>query len=189
MEKTTNVRYSESLRRKGDRLLASTWLLRVLKRHGRIREMGSYSARLMMHGNIDIHILQERPYTKAQILRIFGNLFRKTSFTRFFVGDWYNTGIHAEFPNGCYIGLKVTLYGVSWKIDLWFLSENEQAKSEVNKLNITDVKLTDAQREAILEFKKYRNDNGLSMSSQKIYEYVINDGITGLARFKKLFKS
>ena len=45
-------------------------------------------------------------------------------------------------------------------------------------MDVTKIALSDEQREAILTFKKYRQENNIKISGQEIYEMVIKNGIT-----------
>ena len=176
---------SNRLKKLADDLLASSKLPEILAKYGDIIFVGSYAAGLMMHGDIDIHILREKPFTKQETLDIFNDLVALTKFNSYYIGDWNDTNLHPEFPYGYYIGLKTQPTDIKWKIDLWFLSTAEQSKFDQKKLDITKIALSDDQREAILSFKKYRQQNALKISGQEIYKLVLEDGVTTLDEFKK----
>ncbi len=52
-------------------------------------------------------------------------------------------------------------------------------------MDVTKIALSNEQREAILTFKKYRQENNIKISGQDIYEMVIQNGITKLDDFKQ----
>ncbi len=81
--------------------------------------------------------------------------------------------------------MKTVFEGEKWKIDLWFINGKVDLEHRQKNLDISKVKITLKQKEKILEFKKYRQDNKIKVSGQKIYEMVINDGISDLEDFKK----
>ena len=68
------IEQAEKLRKMGEELLSSSGILEVLKKYGKIEFVGSYSVELMMHGDIDIHILRDKAFTKNETLEIFSDL-------------------------------------------------------------------------------------------------------------------
>lgn len=177
------VEQSEKYREAADELLASSKLPEILSKYGRVTFVGSYAADLMMHGDIDIHVLRDQPFDKGEILKIFNDLVASTKFNSYYIGDWNGSNLHPEFPYGYYIGLKIALNGDNWKIDMWFVDEEEQRRFNEANFDVTKVTLTPEQREAILTLKKYRNDNKVKMSGQNIYEAVVKDGVRTVEEF------
>ncbi|MFA6554116.1 MAG: hypothetical protein WCS89_01260 [Candidatus Paceibacterota bacterium] len=171
-----------------DDLLASSKLPQILEKYGQVRFVGSYSAGLMMHGDIDIHILRDKEFTKQETLNMFNEIVASTKFNSYYIGDWNDSNVHPKFPYGYYIGLKTRIGDIRWKIDIWFVSIAEQNRFNKENMDVTKLTLSDEQREAILTFKKYRQENGVKISGQEIYEMVINKGINKLEEFKHLLK-
>lgn len=176
---------SEKMKELADKLLDSSKLLPILEKYGQVTFVGSYAARLMMHGDIDIHILREKGFSKKETLDIFNEIVSLTKFNSYYIGDWNDSNAHPEFPYGYYIGLKKRHADIHWKIDIWFVSTNEQDKFNQKNLDITKVSLTEKQQEAILAFKQYRQENGIKISGQRIYEMVINQGARTIDDFKR----
>ncbi|MFA6601453.1 MAG: hypothetical protein WCT02_01140 [Candidatus Paceibacterota bacterium] len=179
------VALSKKLKGDADRLLAWSGVLSILGRHGEAKLTGSYPVGLMAHGDIDVHIVRKKLFTKAEVLGILTNIISTTMFTSYFFGDWYKSGKDPRFPHGYYIGLKVVYRGRKWKIDLWFMSHMEQNRQNRDRLDIADTELTDAQKITILQLKQYLGNTGITMSGQKVYEAVLVHGITTIAGFKK----
>jgi hypothetical protein len=170
-----------------DQLLADSKLISILEKYGRVMPDGSHAYGLMMHGDIDIHILRDTAYSKEETLQIFGDIFRSTGMQSYYIGDWNNSLEDAgKFPTGYYIGLKTKYGGANWKIDLWFLSTEDEKSYKSKHFDISAIVVTPAQKKAILEFKKYRNDNKLKVSGQQIYEMVARDGVLNIEDFKKI---
>lgn len=180
---------SETLKKLADELLSSSNLLKILGKYGQVTFVGSYSAGLMMHGDIDIHILREKDFTKEETLDMFNEIVLATKFNSYYIGDWNDSNAHPEFPYGYYVGLKKGYADVNWKIDMWFVSTSEQELFDQKNFDVTKISLTDEERTAILTFKKYRQENGIKISGQKIYEMVINKGMRDLENFKKQINS
>ena len=167
-------------------MLRDTGLVEDLKNFGEIHFSGAYSGDVMMHGDIDITVVREIPYTSEEVLDILKFLYLKGKFRSYFIkGDWDDDRKGAEFPHGHYIGLKQRLNREKWKVDIWFVSREEFEGRKGNFLNIGDVTLTDEQRELILEFKKYRNDHKLVISGQEIYDAILNKSIKNIDQFIK----
>ncbi len=179
------IEKSEKLKRLTDELLKSSKLPKILSQYGQIKFVGSYAARLMMHGDIDIHILRNKAFSKKEILGIFNQIVASTKFNSYYIGDWNDSNVHPEFPYGYYIGLKVRYAEMRWKIDIWFVDFEEQEKFDKKNLDITKMALTKEQREAILLFKQYRQENNIKISGQEIYRMVLNQNITTLDDFKR----
>ena len=78
---------------------------------------------------------------------------------------------------------------MNWQIDIWLVDAAEQAKEDRKELNVAKMDVTSAQREAILAFKKLRNEARISFCSQKIYELVLMQGVTSRKKFKQLLRS
>ncbi len=177
---------SEKLVKQGDQLLLDSKLPIILGKFGQIRFVGSYAAKLMMHGDIDIHVLRDKEFSKQETLNIFNEIVSLTKFNSYYIGDWNDTNAHPEFPHGYYTGLKIIYADTKWKIDIWFLSIAEQNKFDEENMDITKVILTEEQRESILKFKQYRNENKIKISGQEIYEIVLNKGILKIEEFRLL---
>lgn len=175
---------SAKYRKMADELLSSSGLISVLEKIGKVNFVGSYKADLMMHGDIDIHILREKPFSKEETLQIFNIIVKSTKFNSYYIGDWNGGNIHPEFPEGYYIGLKTKFADEKWKIDIWLVSYAEQEKFDKIYLDITKENLSDEQKEAILKFKKYRNEKGIKISGQMIYEMVLKRNIKDIGQFQ-----
>src|SRR3989344_6699736 len=141
---------SKKYRKLADELLGSSKLIPVLEKFGEIKFVGSYVARLQMSGDIDIHVLRDKSFTKDETLLIFNEIVKNTRFNSYYIGDWNNTNLHPEFPEGYYIGLKIWFDDEKWKIDIWLVSKTEQKKFDREHSDITKANLTLEQREEIL---------------------------------------
>lgn len=169
-----------------DELLTSSKLPQILEKYGRVSLVGSYAAKLMMHGDIDIHVLRDKEFSRQETLEMFSDIVTSTKFNSYYIGDWNDSNVHPEFPYGYYIGLKTRIGEIKWKIDIWFLSIAEQERFDKENMDITKLTLSDEQREAILTFKNYRQENGVKISGQEIYKMVINKGITKIEEFRSI---
>ena len=166
------INISKEWKFKADKIIDEKDLVKTLSAFGSIEFTGSYFYDLMMHGDVDIMVFKEKSFSKEEVFEIFKVLYFGDKFKSCFIkGDWDDIRIGNEFPNGHYIGLKDKVDGEKWKFDLWFVNEDEFEKRN-NNLNLKNI--SEEQKEFILVCKKYRNENGLKVSSQEIYNNVLN---------------
>ncbi|MBN2094233.1 MAG: hypothetical protein JW740_02605 [Candidatus Zambryskibacteria bacterium] len=109
-----------------DELLKSSGLLDILKKYGEVHFAGAYSAGLMMHGDIDMRVVRDKEFTVEEVFEIFKELYFAGKFRSYFIsGDWDDPRKGKEFPDGCYVGIKMDLNDERWKLDIWFVSKIE----------------------------------------------------------------
>lgn len=180
------IEISKEWQRKADRLLKEKELVETLSKFGKVNFSGAYLYGLMMHGDIDISVSRERGFSIGEVFEIFKSLYFAGKFRSYFIGgEWDDPRKGKEFPKGNYVGLKEKVDGERWKFDIWFVSEAEQAIRDDNpKLK----SVTNIQRELILECKKYRNQNKLSVTGQEIYDKVIGGEWKSVENFKSIQK-
>jgi hypothetical protein len=179
---------SKQYKVKADRLLARTGLIKDLKKFGKTYFVGAYAYDLMMNGDIDIEVVRAKKFTKKEIAAIFTKLYLTDKFRSYFLkGNWNDPRLGEEFPNGNYIGLKEKINGESWKIDIWFMSE-EEFYQRAKKTAFIRQEITAAQRELILALKKYKNDQNIYLTGYQIYELVLGAKIKSLKEFKAYLK-
>ncbi len=179
------LHYSNTLKNEADILLSQTGIADDLSKYGKVNFFGAYAGNVMMHGDIDVTVVRDNPYSAEEILNILKALYLKGKFRSYFIkGDWDDERKGNEFPHGHYIGMKQRLNGEKWKVDVWFVDKEESENRNKNLLDIASITLTEEQREVILEIKKYRMDNKLDISGQQIYEAVLNKGVGGVDDFK-----
>jgi len=183
------IAMSKRLKGDADQLLDSSDLLSMLSHHGEPKLVGSYPAGLMVHGDIDLHVVRNKKFNKSEVLKILAHIVARTPFTQsgYYHCHWLNSGKNPNLPRGYYIGLKTMYRDREWKIDLWFVSSAEQQRQE-ERLNICNIQLSHAQRITILCLKQYRNDADIKVSGQKVYEAVLINGVTTIAGFRKWMK-
>lgn len=170
------IETSASWKKKADQLLLDKGLVADLSEFGDVHFTGAYAYDLMMHGDIDISIVRDSAYSTEEVLNIFNKLYLQRKFRSYFIGgDWDDARKGVEFPHGYYIGLKEKLDGERWKFDLWFMSK-EEFNSRFNNNGLKSI--SEQQKKLILECKKYRNENKLSMTGQEIYNQVLSGKIT-----------
>jgi hypothetical protein len=168
--------------------LAKTDLIKMLDKFGKVYFVGSYAYNLMMNGDIDIEVVRAEKFTKKEIADIFTKLYLSDKFRSYFLkGNWSDPRLGEEFPNGNYIGLKEKVAGESWKIDIWFMSEEEFYQRAKNTAFICQ-EITAAQRELILALKKYKNDQNIYFTGYQIYELVLQGKVKNLQEFKVYLK-
>ncbi len=172
------IKKSDSLKKEADILLEKTDIVNDLKSFGEVSFIGAYAGNVMLDPDIDIAVTREDVYSVEEILDIFRSLFLKGSFRSYFIkGDWDDRRKGKEFPDGHYIGLKQRLNNIKWVVDVWFMDKDQFEDRNKKFFSIANFDLSDEQRKCILEFKKYRNDRSLDISSQEIYQAVVERDI------------
>ena len=172
-----------------DKLLLESGLINTLKKYGELNFVGAYAGSVMMHGDIDMAVVRDQPYSLEDIFIIFKEIYFERKFKSYFIdGDWNNPKKGKDFPNGHYIGMKDVVDNEKWKFDIWFLSKEEFSK-RCDMLSIDKINLTEEQKELILFFKQYRKDNKLDIMGQTIYKAVIEESCKTIEEFNKYLSS
>lgn len=175
---------SRKFKIEADLLLSQTGILDDLKTYGDVHLSGAYAGNVMMHGDVDITVIRDTPYSTNEVLDILKVLYLKGKFRSYFIkGDWDDERMGNEFPHGHYIGMKQRLNGEKWKVDVWFVERKEFDQRKGTFIDIASAVITDGQRELILEIKKYRKDHDLKASGQDIYIAVLKNGVKSLEEF------
>jgi hypothetical protein len=155
------ITISQNYKKEGGRLLQESGLVSDLSKLGEVIFTGAYAGDVMMHGD------------KDEIFNVMRALYDKGYFRSYFIsGDWDDPRKGVEFPMGQYLGLKLKVGDERWKFDIWFVGRKNYEERQ-KLFNIENVLLTKEQKETILLFKKYRNDNKLSISGFHIYDAVL----------------
>lgn len=171
---------SDSYKLKADEFLKQSGLLPVLEKHGRVAYEGAYTGNVMLDGDIDMRVVRDSGFTIDDSFSIMKDIYSNCQdvFRSFYIkSDWADPKIGNEFPNGLYLGFKTEIDGEKWKIDLWLVSEAEHARDR-GVLDIGTIDLSEEQRRLILEFKKYRKENGLKIPGLRIYKAVLEEEVT-----------
>ena len=177
------IQISRNYKERADVLLKKTGLTENLKKYGEVHFTGAFAGNVMMHGDVDIVVVRDEPYSIEEVFEIFKDLYFKGKFRSYFIGgDWDDPRKGNEFPNGYYVGLKEKVEGEKWKFDIWFMSRKD-FKDRDKSFSIDKIKLTDEQKELILLFKKYRKDNKLDIIGQAIYKAVLEGNCKTIKEF------
>ncbi|MFA6430157.1 MAG: hypothetical protein WC229_00070 [Candidatus Paceibacterota bacterium] len=180
---------SKKFKEQADELLAKTDLTNNLHKYGEVYFTGAYAGNVMMHGDIDITVVRDEPYSKDEIFEVLKGLYFEGKFRSYFIkGGWNDPRMGNEFPNGYYVGLKYRVGNEKWKIDIWFVSREdfiERSKS----FSIDKVQLTDEEKELILLFKKYRKDKDLDVPGQVIYKAVLEQECKSIKDFEDFLQN
>ena len=175
---------SKKWKDQADALLREKGLVETLSVFGEVRFTGAYSYDLMMHGDIDISVIREKVFSKEEVLQIFNSLYLEGKFRSYFIGgDWDDPRKGNEFPRGYYVGLKEKIEGETWKIDIWFFSE-EEFKNRPSTAELQSI--DDEKRNLILECKQYKKDTGIKVSGKEIYTLVLSGEVKSIEDFKKI---
>jgi hypothetical protein len=167
------IEKSNRLRLEAEEFYIESNLKTFLPKFGEVSFRGSYDLNLMTKRDLDIYIINPSINHKEVL-----DAFNRIAKDEFFYGYYFFD--RKKFPKegmplGYYIGLKGYRKERIWKVDLWFLTE-EDAPSSVLMKFIKD-NLTEKSQIKILELKKYRDENNLDISGKDIYEAVLKSNI------------
>jgi len=180
---------SQKFKKDADQVLKDSGLLNLLSQYGEVHFVGGYQFNLMLSGDIDIHVYIKdfKEFNKEKLVEILNKLIRQYYFQAYKIDDLVKWPT-PKYPYGYYLGLRTVPAGYEkrWKIDIWFVQEDSKDGQE-NFKRLT--KMTEREREIILEFKNWRRENNLEFPSIFIYKAVIDEKIYNLDKFKEYLKT
>lgn len=177
---------SKKFKTDADSLLNQSQLLELLGFYGEVKSIGAYNFDIMLSGDIDLHVYGN--FKRENVVVALNKLIDQKFFQAYKIDD-YMSFKNSDLPEGYYIGLRVPVAGYKnrWKIDIWFLSEDNQSGKKYYEL--LSEKLNNDNKIAILKFKNYKNENKLDFPSAFIYEAVLNENITEIGEFETYLKT
>lgn len=176
---------AKRLKKTTDKLLYDEGLFALLKKHGKVIVTGAYDLNLMMHGDIDLYVVNKN-LNRNKSIEILNKLLKDKSYRGYLFFDHVNHRTRDVYPCGYYIGLRKTYQDEKWNFDIWFLKDEPEGRQQYQQK--IKSKLNDKNKAIILKFKKWRNDNNLEIWGTDIYEAVITHNISKLSDLKKYIK-
>jgi hypothetical protein len=182
---------AKQLQQKAKLILDQLGIIKILKEVSEPKIIGSATNGLMVLKYIDIHAYVKE-YDMERILNLLPKLallptIRKVQFNNYreFRKDYRKDRV--GFPHGYYIGLRSLQYSDEWKIDIWFIKEDEDKSFNNSRLkNISD------KREIVLKLKNslltkdgYRN----GVLSVDFYKAVLDFGVETEKDFEHYLKT
>jgi hypothetical protein len=172
--------HAKQLQQKAKLILDQLGIIEILKEVSEPKIIGSAANGLMVLKDIDIHAYVKE-YDMERILNLLPKLallptVRKVQFNNYreFRQDYRKDRV--GFPHGYYIGLRSVQDSDEWKIDIWFIKEDEDKSFNNSRLK----NISDKQREIILKLKNswltkdgYRN----GVLSVDFYKAVLDFGV------------
>lgn len=183
---------ANQLQRQARLILDKLGLIKTLQEISKPKIVGSAANGLMIIKDIDIHAYVKE-YEVEKILNLLPKLallptIRKVQFNNYreFRKDYRPDRV--GFPRGYYIGLCSVQGSDEWKIDVWFIKEDEDRSFNDSRLQ----NLSDEQRETILKLKNlwltkdgYR-DGVLSVD---FYKAVLDFGVKTKKDFERYLRT
>lgn len=174
------LKQSKQVKREADEILAQGKVLEVLQKYGEVLIKGSYAIDLMLSPDIDINIIGPEA-GREQAIAALNDFIKGDYFGSYHLYDWFKERKDV-FPEGYYVGLQKVIEKKKWKIDIWFLKQEDQRSANIMK-KLTSI--DDRTKELILELKQYRSEKDFRLNSYRIYEAVLEHGITTPEQLKK----
>lgn len=173
---------ADRLKKATDYLLYDEGLLDCLKKYGEVIITGAYDLNLMMHGDVDLYVINKN-LDREKSIGIFNEILKDKSYRGYLFFDHVNHRTRDVYPYGYCVGLRKTYKDEKWNFDIWFLKE--KLKDRIEYQQKVKTQLNDKNKAIILNFKKWRNDNNLEIWGTDIYEAVLTHNINKLSDFKK----
>lgn len=180
------IEESKRIKKVADYLLYEDGLFDFLKNYGEVQIVGAYDTDLMMHGDIDLYVINSN-LDREKSLEAFHKLLKGANYRGYLFFDHVNYRTKDIYPHGFCIGLRKDVEGEKFNFDIWFLRERLSDKEKYHQ-NIKK-RLNDENREIILELKKYRKDKGLDIPGVVIYEAVLDNNVKTIKEFKRYLKT
>jgi len=179
------IEEAQRIRKVADYLLYEDGLFDFLKKYGKIQIVGAYDTDLMMHGDIDLYVVNKN-LDREKSLEAFYKLLKGANYRGYLFFDHVNYRTKDIYPHGYCIGLRKDVEGEKYNFDIWFLRERLSDKEKYHQ----DIKgrLNEKNREIILMLKKYRKDKGFDIPGVVIYEAVLDNKVESVSEFKKYLK-
>ena len=178
--KQDNLTIEAALRLEAKRLMEQTRLIKSLSRIGRVEIGGSFSYRLMVDRDIDIHVLT-LPDEDSLLLRAKAcqELLQSISnIQKLKLVDFVNHPRDSTKPRGIWVGLTIDFNGHVWNIDVWLIESEVDLGMQDGHLTIREVDeltlLSDHERADILLMKQKNNDSDHRIPSVEIYRTYLN---------------
>ncbi len=179
--KNSLLENSKIVKKDADLLLKKSGLLSLLSKYGDVFIRGSYELDLMVDGDIDIYIVNNK-FNKNLAVKALNELIIKNDFRGYMFYDFVKRR-RKGFPKGYYLGAKTRFKSKKWKIDIWIMGEMDKESDRL--INFVKKNATEKNKETILKIKKECKDKKNDVSSHLIYLAVIKDNIRIYKEFIK----
>lgn len=186
------IAQANQLQQKAQLILDQLGFINILKEISKPKIVGSAATGLMIIKDIDIYAYVKE-YDIGKILNLLPKLallptIRKVQFNNYreFRKDERQDRI--GFPHGYYIGLRSVQGSDEWKIDIWFIKEDEDRSFNDPRLR----NLSDEQRATILQLKRlWLTENGYrdGVLSIDFYQAVLDLGVRTEKDFERYLKT
>ena len=175
---------SVKVKKEADLLLKKSDLLRVLSKYGTVYIRGSYELNLMVDGDIDIYVVNNK-LNKKLAIKALNELIERNDYRGYLFYDFVKRR-RAGFPKGYYLGAKTRFKNKKWKIDIWFMSAMDKKSDKL--MNFVKINTDIKSKKIILSIKKSCKDRQLDISSYLVYLAVIENGVKTYNEFIKIMK-
>lgn len=183
------VTQSRTLKTTADTILAESCLLETLAAYGEVKVVGSYALDVMLRPDIDVYVVAAEHHWE-NIRSLMNALMDQRYFSEIGFLNWI------DFPTENHVDIKGYYFqpcrwveNVFWKIDLWLITPEFDKDTELTQKFAGLLSESPEKRDLILEIKNaFRKGNGYEtgISGQRIYEAVLEKGVTSFEDFKKL---
>lgn len=160
-----------------DTVIKNSKLLNTLQEFGKVEFTGSYSYNLMTSSDIDVFLIVEKP-SKDKIKLLVDKFIDQGFWNRIKYANFLDT-YHPRYKDSFYVGLKTDINNITWKVDVWIVSEDS---INTYRINWILERLNDSSKVTILDLKKKKTS---AESSYDIYDAVLNHNIDTIEDFRR----
>lgn len=169
-----------ALHAEGEALLREHDFIAKLSKIGYVRIEGSFAYNLLAYPDIDFDVRSVGHPSRDKIAKLVSELIAKTNFPKVSFSDKYVTPPKAGKPEGIWLGVKLLFRDRLWKLDIWFLREDQDKYLTGDPARQVH-NASSGERDAIIFIKANAVERGLyanPIGSMDIYRAVLKDGVT-----------
>jgi hypothetical protein len=178
------------LRTQADKMLATTKIMDVFAKHGRLSPIGgSYKYELMMFPDLDIELLADT-VTKKDFASLLADLAANPAIKGISATDTINFKLAKQpYPKGYWIGVDIPFENDRWGIDCWLQQPDWGTDQKEGEYAERLMNLDQSGRDAVLAIKYHlirKGTYGKRYQSGDVYNAVLEHGIRSVEDFEKL---
>ncbi len=170
---------SDEFKRQADQILYDSRIVELFSTYGEVKLVGSYPLNVMFRPDLDIYVLVKK-YNFKKVTQIISDLISKNYFQQICFANWQDFS-RDKGIKGYYLEPKINIGNNRWKLDIWFMTEDQYEPHTERFLDLMKKSLNPEEtRQTILKFKDYFHEgekykNGVN--GRMIYNAILLKGI------------
>ncbi len=182
---------SKEFKSQADEILKKTKIVELFSTYGEVKMVGSYPLDVMLREDLDIYVLVKE-HSYAKVVEIITSLLSLNYFQQICFANWLDHS-REKGLKGYYLEPKVNIGGNRWKLDIWFMTE-DQYKFHTEKFLelLKNNENADKLRLKILELKNHYREGDKyqgNINGKLIYKAVLEHGVRTVEQFENYVKT